>query len=138
MSAALMRYNPWSLLRDIQGDLSDVATSQWIPQVDIKEEKDRFLILVDLPGVDPKEIKVSMDNNVLTIKGDRKTESKTEDKNYSRVERFSGSFYRRFTLPDNVDGHKIEAKGKHGVLEVSIPKKEPTKPKEIEVKVKED
>jgi len=152
--AAIVRYAPWSFLRDLEGEVnqlldrnlrkpgfaSNADTSlagEWSPEVDIKEEADKFLITADLPGVDPKEIQVSMENNVLSIKGERKLERKVEENNFTRTERFSGTFYRRFTLPKEANGEQIQAKGKHGVLEISIPKKEPHTPKKIDVKVEE-
>jgi HSP20 family protein len=145
----IVRYNPWTLLKDIQGEVNDLfdrdmlqkgdpsemATGQWSPHVDIKEEVDKFVIVADLPGVEPKEIQVSMENNIMTIKGERKLERKVKEENYSCMERFSGTFYRRFTLPDHADGEKICAKGKDGVLEIAIPKKERHVPKRINVKV---
>lgn len=151
MSSNLKYYSPWSLLRDIQGevnnlldrglttpsDLSEVETSQWSPRVDIKEEADKFIITADLPGVNPKEIEISMDGQVLTLKGERKLERKVNEEKYSRVERFSGMFYRRFTLPDHVDAERIQAKSKHGVLEICIPKKERHTPKKIAVQAEE-
>lgn len=149
---SIIKYSPWSFLRDMQGelnqlfernpvpggeDLSFVETSQWTPHVDIKEEQDKFVILADLPGIEPKEIQVSMENNILTIKGERRLERKLKEENYSRMERFSGTFYRRFTLPEEADGQHIQAKGKHGVLEIIIPKKEPHVPRKIDVRVEE-
>jgi len=117
-------------------DGSNVVTSAWMPAVDIKEESDRFLILADVPGVDPTDIEVTMENGVLTIKGERSVE-KTEEGNgngYRRVERMYGAFHRRFSLPDTADAEHIGATGKDGVLEVVIPKKAEVKPKRIEVK----
>ncbi len=142
-----VRYNPLSLLRDMQGefnqlldrdfvttpDLSNVGTVQWSPRVDIKEEPNQFIIIADLPGVDPKEIELSIENNVLTIKGTRTLERNLKEENYSKTERFSGAFYRQFNLPDHVNGEAIKAKGKHGVLEIIIPKKERHVPKKIKV-----
>lgn len=145
---AMTRYNPWSFLRDIQGevnqlfdksfpgsDVSQVETSQWTPHVDTKEEANKFVILADVPGVDPKDIKISMKNNTLTLRGERKIEREAKEENYTRIERFSGNFYRRFTLPDQVDPQGIKAKSRHGVLEITIPKKETYIPKEIDVQV---
>lgn len=114
-------------------DASSVVTSQWMPRVDIKEEGDRFLIQADLPGVDPNEIEVQMDKGILSIKGERKTESVTEGDRYSRVERAHGVFYRRFALPDSANPEGITATGKHGVLEISIPKRPETTPRRIQV-----
>lgn len=114
-------------------DASSVVTSQWMPRVDIKEESDRFLIQADLPGVDPNEIEVQMDKGILSIKGERKTESVTEGDRYSRIERAHGVFYRRFALPDSANPEGITATGKHGVLEISIPKRPETTPRRIKV-----
>lgn len=114
-------------------DASSVVTSQWVPRVDIKEEADRFLILADLPGVDPNDIEVHMDKGILSIKGERTTESVSEGKGYSRVERAHGTFYRRFSLPDSANPEGITATGKHGVLEISIPKRPETTPRRIQV-----
>ena len=115
-------------------DNSNVVTSHWRPAVDIKEEENRFLIQADVPGVDPKNIEITMENGVLTIRGERSAETREEREGYTRVERARGSFYRRFSLPDTADADHIEAKGKDGVLEVIIPKKELAKPKRITVK----
>src|SRR5688572_2818770 len=114
-------------------DASSVVTSQWVPRVDIKEEADRFLILADLPGADPNSVEVHMDKGILSIKGERTTESASEGKGYSRVERAHGTFYRRFSLPDSANPEGITATGKHGVLEISIPKRPETTPRRIQV-----
>src|SRR5690606_37752644 len=82
-----------------EGDQSNIVTSEWMPRVDIKEEDDRFVILADIPGVDPKDIEVSMDKGVLSIRGERRTESREETERYTRLERSRGVFYRRFALP---------------------------------------
>jgi len=114
-------------------DASSVVTSQWMPRVDIKEEAERFLILADLPGVDPNEIEVQMDKGILSIKGERRTESVVEGDRYSRVERAHGVFYRRFALPDSAHPEGITASGRHGVLEIAIPKRPETTPRRIQV-----
>lgn len=149
---ALVRYEPWNLLdrlqrefnlqnlldpyvREVEGeDNSNVVTSHWRPAVDIKEEEDRFVIYADLPGVDPDDIEITMEQGVLTLKGERSEETKEEREGYKRVERVNGSFYRRFSLPDIADAERIEAKGKNGVLEITLPKQEKAKPKRITVK----
>ncbi len=92
--------------------------------MDIKETRDAFILHADVPGVDPKDIDVHMENGILTIKGDRESEKKDEREGYKRVERQYGAFYRRFSLPDTADAEKIAAKCKNGVLEITIPKKE--------------
>ncbi len=147
---SLVNYEPWSLLDRLQqqlhqsgytnktladndSDYSNVVTSRWSPAVDIKEEADRFLITADLPGVDPKDIEITMDNGVLSIKGERQSEAREEKEGYKRVERVSGAFYRRFSLPDTADAERIEAKGKDGVLEVILPKHEKVQPRKIQV-----
>lgn len=103
------------------GDQSSVVTSQWTPRVDIREEEQRFVILADIPGVDPQGIEIQMDKGILTIKGERKVEE--QQGKLTRVERSHGIFHRRFALPDSADAEGISASGKNGVLEISIPKK---------------
>lgn len=114
-------------------DDSSVVTSQWMPLVDIKEEADRFILRADIPGVDPKDIDVQMDKGLLTIKGERTLEAKTETERFSRTERVHGVFHRRFALPDSADADRITASGHHGVLEIVIPKKPETTPRKIQV-----
>lgn len=115
-------------------DASSVVTSQWVPRVDIKEEDARFVIFADLPGVDPKDIEIHMDKGILSIKGERTLEKAEENPRFSRVERHHGVFYRRFALPDSADAEGINACGKHGVLEIVIPKRPETTPRRIEVR----
>lgn len=146
-----VQYNPWSnawsnprglqdeikqvfdrFLGD-EGDQSNVVTSQWAPRVDIREDSDRFVILADIPGVDPKDIEIHMDKGILTLRGERQSEKKDENGRYSRVERVHGTFYRRFALPDSANPDGITATGKHGVLQIDIPKKPETTPRRIQV-----
>ncbi len=115
------------------GDQSDVVTSQWAPRVDIREEGGRFLILADIPGVDPKDIEVSMDKGILTLKGERSASAVQENERYTRVERSHGVFHRRFALPDSADAEGIKASGRHGVLEISIPKRPESTPRRITI-----
>lgn len=145
---SIIRYNPWGaqtqfqdeikqvfdrFLAEPDADQSNVVTSQWAPRVDIKEEDKRFVILADIPGVDPDAIEIHMDKGILSIKGERKTERRDENDRYTRVERAYGTFYRRFALPDGADPDGISATGKHGVLEVVIPKKPEVTPRRISV-----
>lgn len=140
---AITRYEPFTVLTQLQRELdrfraSDegnghIATAEWIPAVDIKEEDNRFVIHADIPGVNPEDIDISMENGVLTIKGEKNTEAKTEKDNYKRVERIYGSFYRRFSLPDTANNDAISATSKQGVLDIVIPKREAVKPKKINV-----
>jgi len=118
---------PWGLLnrlnRDLDGFLgtpsNDVA---FIPAVDVHEEKERYVVRADLPGVKPEDIEVTAEKGILTLRGERKAETRENAEGYERIERVSGSFTRRFALPENVQGDNIKAKFAHGVLEVSIPK----------------
>lgn len=141
---AITRYEPWGWLNQLQGELErrapiwgpsegSVATAAWAPAVDIKEEKDKFVLHADLPGVRPDETDVSMEEGVLTIKGEKKSEAITEKDGYKRVERTYGSFHRRFSLPDTANSEEISAKSKNGVLEIIIPKRQSVQPKKITV-----
>ena len=146
----VVRYEPWGSLRrfhdDVsqlfgesrfgsaaEGDRSNIVTSTWTPAVDIKEEDEGFVLKADIPGVDPKDIEVTMDNGVLTVKGERKHELQQEANGYKRVERSYGTFHRRFSLPDSADAERVTAKGKDGVLEVFISKHEKVQPRKITV-----
>ncbi|MFZ2754967.1 MAG: Hsp20/alpha crystallin family protein [Lysobacteraceae bacterium] len=114
-------------------DESAVVTSQWVPRVDIKEEANRFVILADLPGVDPQQVEVLMDKGILSIKGERSSEATEQSERFSRIERRYGSFHRRFALPDTADAEGIVATGHNGVLEVVIPKRAESTPRRIQV-----
>ncbi len=135
--------DPMDTFRQFSGELdrmfntnaagySDTATD-WVPAVDIKEAKDAYEVVADVPGVEPKDIDVSLEDGVLTVKGERKSVTKEEDTGFTRTERAYGSFYRRFTLPDTADAENITAKTEHGVLKLHIPKKEKVLPKKISV-----
>jgi HSP20 family protein len=140
------RYEPWNLFNELQSEInrlfasrlgpednSSVVTSHWAPAVDIKEEKDQFVLYVDVPGVDPKDVEITMDNGVLTIKGERAAEPEGQRESFKRMERTRGTFHRRFSLPDSADGSRIAARGRNGVLEISIPKLEKMQPRRITV-----
>jgi HSP20 family protein len=116
-----------------ESDDSSIVTSQWIPRVDVKEEQDRFVLYADLPGIDPDQIEVSMDKGILTIKGERSSETSEDTDRFSRIERRYGSFYRRFALPDSADPDGIQAHGRNGVLEITIPKQPEAAPRRIQV-----
>ena len=113
-----------------------LSPTNWVPAVDIAEKDDHFLIKADVPGVEPKDIDVSMDNGFLTVRGERENESKTEKEGYSRVERSYGSFYRRFSLPETADPENITACADKGVLQIKVGKAEVAKPKKITIDVK--
>ena len=142
---AIQRYRPLSLLDELQREMnslfqaptteSSFNSEEWSPAVDISEDQDKFTIHADLPGVKSEDIEVTAENGILTIKGERQGHKEEEKDNYRRVERFSGSFIRRFTLPERADLDNIAAKTRDGVLELTIPKSVEAKPRRIEVKV---
>ena len=136
----IVRYEPWTLVGRFQrhldralGELADGANVSWIPRVDIREEDERFVVTADLPGVDGKDIQITADKGVLTIKGERGSEKKSSKDGFERVERASGSFVRRFTLPETADAEAIKATQVNGVLEVAIPKRPQAQPRRIEI-----
>jgi HSP20 family protein len=134
-------YSPWLVRGNAQAkpaldrffNATDTESSAWTPRVDVREEPSRFVILADLPGVDPAAIEIQMDKNVLSLKGERKSEIKEEGAKLTRVERNQGSFERRFTLPESANADGISAVGKNGVLEISIPKKPESAPRRIAI-----
>ncbi len=107
----------------------------WTPKVDVVENEDSYVVNADIPGMNKEDIKIDIDDNTLTIKGEKKLENKEEKENYIRIERSYGSFFRTFALSENVDRENIKANYKDGVLELTLPKKEEAKPKQIEVEV---
>jgi len=141
----VIRYEPWVPLDQLMNHLFDgrrvaslgetATAAAWVPTVDIKEEAGRYVIHADVPGVDPKDIEVTLEEGVLTLRGERKSESRTEEDGWRRVERVSGQFLRRFTLPETVDAEGVSAQGTNGVLEIVIPKQVKVQPRKIEVKV---
>lgn len=127
------RFEPWSMLNLMHRDLDRAAgrhytdelgnsVADWVPAVDIVEEKDRFTLKADLPGVNSDDIDVSMEDGVLSLSGERKPESNGDIDGFKRVERASGKFFRRFSLPDTANAEKISARSANGILEISIPK----------------
>ena len=118
-------------------DASYIETSSWAPLVDIKEESDRFVVIADLPGVKKEDIQISLEQHILTLKGERHFEKSEHKNGYTRRERVQGQFYRRFSLPQTADDAKISAKYIHGVLEIAIPKKEPVVEKKIDITVED-
>jgi len=112
---------------------SNAATSNWVPAVDVKETDNEFILHADIPGVDPKDIDVHMEDGMLTIKGQRESEKTDEKEGYTRVERSYGSFYRRFSMPDTADANKVNAKCNNGVLKITIPKQEKAQARKIKV-----
>lgn len=111
------------------------SRSDWAPAVDIKETPEAFNIEAELPGMSKDDVKVTVQDGVLSIQGERKHEEETNDSKHHRIERVYGSFLRRFTLPENVDENSIRASFKDGVLSLTLTKAEPAEPKAIEVDV---
>lgn len=110
-------------------------TYEWSPVADISETDDEYLVRAELPGVERKDVKVSLEEGVLTIEGERKQEKEEKGRRMHRIERFYGGFSRRFSLPDDADANLIRAETKDGVLNVHIPKSKVLKPKAVEIKV---
>ena len=146
---AMMRFEPATAMTQLQNEInrmfgnmhdaeSSGATAEWMPAVDIHEYSDRFELLVDLPGVDPKAVEITLDNGVLTLSGERRDKNRVEEKNDSaplqqRAERRLGRFHRRFILPDTVDAERVKATGSEGVLAISIAKQPKAQPRRITV-----
>lgn len=112
-----------------------LVKGNWNPTVDVYEDQNGIVLEADLPGVKAGEFELAIENNVLTLKGERKFEKKTEDGNYHRVERSYGSFTRSFTLPSTVDVNNVGADFKDGILKVTLPRREETKPRQIQVQI---
>ncbi len=138
-------YEPWLMLHDFNRELHRMMRRQrqeqanpvnnWTPPVDIREEQDCFCLNMDLPGVDPKAIEVSMEQGVLVISGERRpVETKADEQGYHRQERVLGNFERRFKLPESADAAEISAKSENGVLEVVIQKQVEQQPRRITIK----
>lgn len=147
----MRRAELWEPLRQIQREMDQVMQrmvgenlggdgpgriAAWVPRIDIEEAEKEFTVKADLPGIDPKNVDISMVENTLIIRGH--TESvREEHKDYHRVERFEGQFYREITLPQGINSDEIEASAENGVLTIRIPKKEESHPKKISVRTKE-
>ncbi|MCP9473299.1 MAG: Hsp20/alpha crystallin family protein [Nitrospira sp.] len=145
-----LRWNPWKDLEEMEKRLSTffgrppegsgekkeaLAVAEWSPVVDITEDDKEYLIKAELPEMKKEDIKINVQDDVLSISGERKYEKDEKGKKYHRVERAYGSFLRSFTLPQDADGSKVSAVYKDGVLSIHLPKSEKAKPKAIEVKV---
>ena len=120
--------------RRLFGD-GDIALSEWSPQVDISEDDKEYLVKADLPEMKKEDVKVAIEDNVLSISGERKSEKEEKKKKFHRIERSYGTFLRTFTLPQDAEANKIAAEFKDGVLKVHLPKSRASKPKPVEVKV---
>jgi len=141
---SIVRFEPFhgfeGLARKMSNILGDIekhnVSNAYAPKVDIAEDEKKLYIHAELPGIPKENVKVAIDENrILTIKGEKKREEKSEDKNYVRVERSFGSFTRSFYIPDNVNTEKVDAEYQNGILEIKLDKLEPVKPKEIEISI---
>ena len=115
---------------------SDLYAPNWLPALDVAEQDDEYLVKVELPGVGKDDIKITIQDNILTVRGEKKAEVETKKMNLHRVERSYGSFQRSVTLPASVQGDKIDASFKDGILSITVPKAEEVKRKQIVVNVK--
>ncbi len=144
----ITRFEPWNLFDVLQRDVDQLggrratlgvrddngqSVADWTPAVDIVEEKDRFVLRADVPGVNPEDIDINMENGVLSVSGRRVEESSEDTEGARRIERLSGKFYRRFTLPEAADADAISAKSNNGILEVVIPKQPEVRARRIAV-----
>lgn len=148
----LTRHNPFREMEDLMerfqrsfglapqrsNGQEGLALADWTPAVDIREDEQEFQIRMDLPEVRPADVKVTVEDGVLTIRGERKAETEESDPHakWHRVERFRGTFARSFTLPENVRDDSVDAKFEQGVLTVHLPKSQPAKPKSREIQIR--
>ena len=145
---SIIKYDPFRELRSLQDEMNrlflsnlsrgedrEIMRGAWAPNVDIFENKDHLVIEAELPGMKPEDVNVSIENNVLTLHGERKFEKKDEGDNFHRVERAYGSFTRSFTLPPTVSSENVNAVFDNGVLKLTLAKREEAKPRRIEIKI---
>jgi len=112
---------------------SDIIQSTWSPAVDIYETENELVLTAELPGVEEKDVEIKVEDNTLSLRGERKFEKETREENYHRIERAYGSFYRSFSLPNYVDQEKISAEYENGLLKVHMPKKAEVKPRKVKI-----
>lgn len=144
---AIQKWRPFGMLSLLQKDINrlfedfwplrreEVEEGMFLPAVDVSEDKDNIYVIADLPGVDEKNIKLNFRDGILVLNGEKQEEKETKGKNFHRVERSYGSFSRSISLPSHIDAARASARFKNGVLQVTLPKKEEAKPKEINIKV---
>ena len=147
---AIMRWEPFREVARMQDELNrifddrywkyrgnqeELSVGGFLPPVDVYEDQEMLVLTAELPGIDPKDVDVRVENGVLTFKGERKMEKEDKKENYLRIERAYGAFSRSFTLPSSVDPDKVKAEFKHGLLRLNLQKREESKPRSIKVKV---
>ena len=149
MSATLTPWRPYGMMDPFQKEMETLftrffggeneggqmlqAAKAWAPRVDVEETEKEFIVKADLPGVDPKAVEISVENGILTVRGEKKEEKEKKEKNFHRMERFIGSFYRAIALPPGVDPEKVNATSANGVVTIVVPKKPEMQPKKISV-----
>jgi HSP20 family protein len=116
-----------------RGEQKDLITSSWAPAVDIYEDENQLVLTAEVPGIDEKDIEIKLEDNTLSIHGERKMEKETKEENYHRLERAYGSFYRSFTLPNYIDQEKIQAQHENGILKITMPKKPELKTRKVKI-----
>jgi len=116
-----------------KGEEKDLISSNWAPAVDIYETANELVLTAEVPGIEEKDIEIKIEDNTLTLKGERKFEKETKEENFHRIERSYGSFFRAFTLPSSIDPEKIQAEHENGVLRVVMPKRQELKPKMVKI-----
>ena len=116
-----------------RGEEKELVASSWAPAVDIYEDESQLVLTAEIPGLSEKDVEIKIEDNVLSIQGERKLQKETREENYHRIERAYGSFYRSFTLPNYVDEDKIRAEHENGVVKITMPKKAELKPRKVKI-----
>jgi len=116
-----------------RGEEKELVASSWAPAVDIYEDESQLVLTAEVPGLNDKDVEIKIEDNVLSIQGERKLEKETREENYHRIERAYGAFYRSFTLPNYIDQDKIKAEHENGVLKITMPKKAELKPRKVRI-----
>ncbi|MDR3777017.1 MAG: Hsp20/alpha crystallin family protein [Terracidiphilus sp.] len=124
-----------SLFRNLNEGESPMASASFVPPVDIYEDADKLTLKLEIPGMNEKDLDVRVEDNTLTVRGERKFESEEKEQNFHRIERSYGSFYRAFTLPSTVETDKVQANYNAGVLKLELKKKPEAQPKQIKINV---
>ena len=144
---SVSRNEPWAMLNQLQRHLnhyfdsaessdtnaSSAATADWVPPADIEEYADRFIMKIDIPGVDVSAVEITLEQGILTVVGNRPKDRAENDLQRGRIERPTGRFHRHFALPETVDSNGVQAAGKNGVLQIIIPKQPKAQAKRIKV-----
>lgn len=149
MSTALAPWRPSGLIEPFRQEMETLfqrffgdetgngcATKAWSPRVDVEETEKEFVVKADLPGVDPKAVEITVENGILSVRGEKEERKEEKKKNYHRVERFSGMFSRQISLPSGADADKVNATSSNGVITITVPKKPEAQPKKIAITAK--